>query len=61
MTRDTVTVYRDKTGDWRWRRVAANGRVVATSGEGYRNRAHAEKMARKINLFTKVKVVEREP
>lgn len=61
MTRDTVTVYRDKTGDWRWRRVAANGRVVATSGEGYRNRTHAEKMARKINLFTKVKVVEREP
>lgn len=58
MTRDTVTVYRDTQGDWRWRRTATNGRTVATSGEGYRNQAHAEKMARKINWFTKVEVTE---
>jgi uncharacterized protein len=28
--------YRDKSGDWRWRLRARNGRCVAESGEGYR-------------------------
>ncbi|WP_164162792.1 MULTISPECIES: YegP family protein [Stenotrophomonas] len=26
-------------GDWRWRLVADNGEIVATSGEGYHNKA----------------------
>ncbi|WP_224329015.1 MULTISPECIES: DUF1508 domain-containing protein [Stenotrophomonas] len=26
------------SGDWRWRLRADNGRIIATSGEGYRNR-----------------------
>jgi uncharacterized protein YegP (UPF0339 family) len=32
-------VYKDKAGEWRWRLVAANGRTVADSGEGYHNKA----------------------
>ncbi len=32
--------------DWRWDLTAPNGRLVACSGEGYRNRKHAVKMAR---------------
>lgn len=31
-------LYRGRDGDWRWRLVARNGRVVADSGEGYRRR-----------------------
>ena len=31
-------LYRDPAGDWRWRLRALNGRMVADSGEGYRNR-----------------------
>lgn len=31
-------VYRDRQGDYRWRLVAGNGKVIATSGEGYRRR-----------------------
>ena len=27
--------YQDKAGEWRWRFVAANGRIMADSGEGY--------------------------
>ena len=34
-------LYRDKRGDWRWRVVAANGRVLADSGEGYSRRCDA--------------------
>ena len=31
-------VYEDGAGEWRWRLVAGNGRVIADSGEGYRHR-----------------------
>lgn len=34
----TIDIYRDASGDWRWRLRAANGRVIADSGEGYRDR-----------------------
>jgi uncharacterized protein YegP (UPF0339 family) len=35
-------VYRDGKGEYRWRARAANGRVIADSGEGYRNLVDAE-------------------
>jgi uncharacterized protein YegP (UPF0339 family) len=28
-------VYQDAADEWRWRLIAANGQIVATSGEGY--------------------------
>ena len=31
--------YRDRRGQWRWRFVAANGRIIADSGEGYNSLA----------------------
>jgi len=34
-------VYKDTRGEWRWRLTARNGRIVADSGEGYRNRGNA--------------------
>ena len=32
-------VFRDASGEWRWRLKAANGRVIADSGEGYANQS----------------------
>lgn len=32
---DHVELYQDDAGEWRWRRVAPNGEVVADSAEGY--------------------------
>jgi uncharacterized protein YegP (UPF0339 family) len=32
-------VYRDKNNHWRWRLKAANGNILADSGEGYVNKA----------------------
>jgi uncharacterized protein YegP (UPF0339 family) len=32
-------VYKDARGEYRWRLVAANGRKIADSGEGYGNKA----------------------
>lgn len=34
-----VEYYQDGSGEWRWRKRAANGEIVSTSGEGYVNRA----------------------
>lgn len=43
-----IVVYRDGVGEWRWRIVARNGRVVADSGEGYKRRTACAAMALKI-------------
>ena len=45
---DHVQLFTDTTGDHRWRAVARNGEIVATSGEGYRNASHARAMAERI-------------
>lgn len=30
-----IVMYQDKAGEWRWRMLAPNGRILADSGEGY--------------------------
>jgi uncharacterized protein YegP (UPF0339 family) len=47
-TRFRAESYQDVGGAWRWRLVAGNGQIVATSGEGYVKRAHAELMVESI-------------
>ena len=34
-----IEMFRDTSGDWRWRLRYANGLIRADSGEGYRNKA----------------------
>jgi len=47
---DTVEVFQSKIdGQWRWRRQAANGEIIAVPGEGYANKDHAFAMALSIN------------
>lgn len=36
--KDKWTFYKDRKKEWRWRRVAANGRVVGAASEGYKHR-----------------------
>lgn len=48
---DKWEFYQDKSGDWRWRRVAINGRIVGAAAEGYVNRTDCEENARR-NGFT---------
>ena len=38
----------DKAGQWRWHLRAANGRIVATSGEAFASEQHAERAARNV-------------
>lgn len=37
-SRRAFQVYADAAGEWRWRLVAGNGRIIAESGEGYRQK-----------------------
>ena len=39
MRRAKLEIYRDAKREWRWRLRAANGRIIADSGEGYRRKA----------------------
>ena len=32
------TFYKDKKSEWRWKRVAPNGKIVGAASEGYKNR-----------------------
>lgn len=48
---DVIEVYRDRMprrGKWRWRLKAANGNIVADSGQGYADKAEARDMAHRI-------------
>lgn len=41
-------VYLDGAREWRWRLLAANGRSVAVSGEGYQNRGDCVEIAQRL-------------
>lgn len=34
----TYHCFKDHKGEWRWHLKAANGRIIADSGEGYKNK-----------------------
>lgn len=40
-----IQPYKDAAGEWRWRRVADNGNVIADSAEGYKNKGDMLHMA----------------
>lgn len=46
-----VEVYLDRApiGEWRWRKIARNGRIVGVGGEGYATRFGAVRAARREN------------
>jgi uncharacterized protein YegP (UPF0339 family) len=45
---DRVVQYRDDSGEWRWRMLARNGRVLADSGEGYKRPGVCAKQAERV-------------
>ena len=40
--KDTFEVYKDKRGEFRWRRKAPNGKIVGASSEGYTKKKDCE-------------------
>jgi uncharacterized protein YegP (UPF0339 family) len=44
---DKWEIYKDKRGEFRWRRMARNGRITGTSSEGYVSKSRCEANARR--------------
>lgn len=44
---DKWETYKDKRGEFRWRRMARNGRITGTSSEGYTTKANCERNAKR--------------
>ena len=44
----TLRLFQDRKKDWRWSLIARNGKIVATSGEGYRRRIDCDTIAMKL-------------
>lgn len=42
MPESVFDMYKDNRGEWRWRLKASNGQVIATSGEGYKEKKSCE-------------------
>lgn len=47
---DRWEIYKDKRGQFRWRRVARNGKIVGKSTENYTSRAHAKANAERHGM-----------
>lgn len=54
---DRIHVYEDEGGEFRWRRVAENGKLVADSGEGYESESGAVEAANRQAEGTDATVV----
>ena len=39
--------YQDKKGEWRWRKISSNGRIIGASSEGYVAKNDCQKNARR--------------
>jgi len=42
---DKWEFYKDKRGEWRWRRKATNGAITGAASEGYKNKSDCESNA----------------
>lgn len=49
MREATVYVYRDSSGEWRWRTIAGNGQEIGRSEESYVSRSYCLRVAKDRN------------
>jgi uncharacterized protein YegP (UPF0339 family) len=54
----TYYIYKDQQGQFRWRLTAANYKIIATSGEGYWNRADCRAAIDLVKSSTSAPVVD---
>ena len=47
MAADKWEFYKDSKNEWRWKRIAPNGKIVGASTEGYKNKSDCEANARR--------------
>lgn len=55
----TYVYYKDHKGEWRWRLVASNGRIIADSGEGYSSESECLDDIDRVKHSTNATVVQK--
>lgn len=55
---DYYNLHKDGLGQWRWRYVSSNGRVIAVSSESYINKADAQNGINIMKRSANVPVIE---
>jgi uncharacterized protein YegP (UPF0339 family) len=49
-----LELYEDKSGEWRWRLKSSNGRIVASSGEGFTRKSSCrESVSNMLGTFAR--------
>jgi uncharacterized protein YegP (UPF0339 family) len=51
-------IYKDSSGEWRWRLKAANGNIVADSAEGYSSKQNCKHGVDLVRGSTNLPIVE---
>jgi uncharacterized protein len=54
----TYYMYKDNANEWRWRLRSPNGRILADSGEGYRNKQDCRSAIQLVSTSGSARVVE---
>jgi len=52
-----AVIYNDRSGEWRWRVTARNGRILAVSSEGYVRKIDCKKALTSVLTTKSVKEV----
>ncbi len=58
MRKGKLEIYEDAKGEYRWRLKSSNGRIIATSGEGYTRKSDCIEAQRKIAVTMREAVIE---
>ena len=54
----TYYIYKDSASEWRWQLKASNGKIIADSGEGYRNRQDCLSGIELVKASTQAPILE---
>jgi uncharacterized protein YegP (UPF0339 family) len=54
-------IYQDDRGEWRWRKVSADGKVVGESDRSYARRSGAREAAKRENPTVPISMVREGP
>ena len=57
MRKGKLEIYKDARAEWRWRLKSSNGRIIATSGEGYTRQHDCEEAQKKVTVTMRDAVV----
>jgi uncharacterized protein YegP (UPF0339 family) len=54
-------MFKDEIGEWRWRLVGRNGRIIAAAGEGFKRKGGCKKSVEKVREGALMAPIVEEP